>query len=182
MINLQLVTGMRPGEVVLMRVCDIDMSGKIWEYRPASHKTEHHGKERIIFLGPQAREIIRPFLKPEVDAHLFSPKEAVLDARKKLNPKNGRSRKTTRVSGYMRCPSIRYPRSSYQNAIYKACVNANIPAWGPNRLRHNAATFLRKEFGIEAARVILGHTSAAVSEIYAEMDRKKAAEIMAEVG
>ncbi len=87
MINLQLVTGMRPGEVVLMRTCDIDMSGKIWEYRPASHKTEHHGIERIIFLGPQAQEIVRLFLKPEVDAYLFSPVDAVLEARKNLNPK-----------------------------------------------------------------------------------------------
>jgi flagellar motility protein MotE (MotC chaperone) len=39
-----------------------------------------------------------------------------------------------------------------------------------------------KEFGLDAARVILGHTSAAVTEIYAEMDRKKAAEIMSVVG
>ena len=69
-----------------------------------------------------------------------------------------------------------------RDAIFKACVKAKIPAWGPNRLRHNAATFLRKEFGIEAARVILGHTSAAVTEIYAEMDRQKAAEIMGIVG
>lgn len=42
--------------------------------------------------------------------------------------------------------------------------------------------FLYKERGIEAARVILGHTSAAVTEIYAEMDRKRAAEIMSMVG
>lgn len=182
MIQLQLVTGMRPGEVVLMRPCDIDMSGKIWEYRPASHKTQHHGKERVIFLGPQAQEIVRPFLKPEVDAHLFDPRDAVLEARKKLKPRKGRSRRTTRIRGYRRCPLPQYTRNSYQNAIFKACGKADIPAWGPNRLRHNAATFLRKEFGIEAARVILGHTSAAVTEIYAEMDRKRAAEIMAIVG
>ncbi len=56
------------------------------------------------------------------------------------------------------------------------------PGMGPEPLRHNAATFLRKEFGIEAARVILGHTSAAVTEIYAEMDRQRAAEIMSIVG
>jgi integrase len=182
MIRLQLVTGMRPGEVVLMRACDIDMSGKTWEYRPASHKTEHHGKERIVFLGPQAQDIIRPFLKPAFDAYLFSPKDAVREARKRLNPKKGRSRRTLRVSGYRRCPSNVYTRSNYQTAICKACQKAKIPTWGPNRLRHNSATFLRREFGLEAARVILGHTSAAVTEIYAEMDRKRAAEIMSQVG
>lgn len=182
MIQLQLVTGMRPGEVVLMRTCDIDMSGKIWEYRPGSHKTEHHGIERIIFLGPRAQEIARPFLKTDLTAYVFSPRDAVLDARRKLEPKRGRSKRTLRIRGYRRCPSDRYTRGSYQTAIYKACVKAEIPAWGPNRLRHNAATFLRKEFGLDAARVILGHTSAAVTEIYAEMDRKKAAEIMGVVG
>lgn len=99
MISVQLLTGMRPGEVVLMRACDIDMSDRVWEYRPASHKTEHLGKERIILIGVQAQAIIGSFLKPEVDAYLFSPKDVVLDVRKKLNPKNGRTRKTLRVSG-----------------------------------------------------------------------------------
>ena len=76
---VQLVTGMRPGEVVLMRACDIDMSGKTWEYRPESHKTEHHGIERVIFLGPRAQTIARPFLKRDLQAHLFSPKDALAD-------------------------------------------------------------------------------------------------------
>ncbi len=52
----------------------------------------------------------------------------------------------------------------------------------PHQLRHNAATALRKEYGIEAARVVLGHRSALVTEIYAEMDRTKAAEVMERVG
>jgi hypothetical protein len=52
----------------------------------------------------------------------------------------------------------------------------------PHQLRHNAATALREQFGIEAARVVLGHRSAAVTEIYAELDRETAARIMAQVG
>jgi len=54
--------------------------------------------------------------------------------------------------------------------------------WHPHQLRHNAATFLRQEFGVEAARLILGHRSVAVSELYAELDHRKAVEIMASVG
>lgn len=50
------------------------------------------------------------------------------------------------------------------------------------RMRHSAATYLRNRFGIEAARVVLGHRSSAVTEVYAELDRTKAADIMAEVG
>ncbi len=54
MIELQRLTGMRPGEVRLMRGCDLDTTGPIWEYRPAAHKTEHHGKERLVAIGPRA--------------------------------------------------------------------------------------------------------------------------------
>ncbi|MCD4824639.1 MAG: tyrosine-type recombinase/integrase [Phycisphaerae bacterium] len=54
--------------------------------------------------------------------------------------------------------------------------------WHPHQLRHNAATELRKEFGLEAARVILGHRSAAITEVYAEMDRQKTIDAMMKVG
>jgi integrase len=54
--------------------------------------------------------------------------------------------------------------------------------WHPHQLRHNAATELRKDFGLEAARVILGHKSPAVTTIYAEADEKRAIEVIAQVG
>ena len=54
--------------------------------------------------------------------------------------------------------------------------------WSPNQLRHNAGTRIRAAYGIEAARVILGHSSAVTSEIYAEIDRDKAKEIMNKLG
>lgn len=37
-----------------------------------------------------------------------------------------------------------------------------VPHWHPHQLRHNAATALRREHGIEVARVILGHRSPAI--------------------
>lgn len=54
--------------------------------------------------------------------------------------------------------------------------------WHPHQLRHNAATFLRKEFGLETARIILGHRSAVITEVYAEMDQQKALEAIVRVG
>ena len=54
--------------------------------------------------------------------------------------------------------------------------------WHPHQLRHNAGTELRREFGIEAARLILGHSSAAITEIYAEIDRDQAKLIAGKVG
>jgi integrase len=55
-------------------------------------------------------------------------------------------------------------------------------SWHPHQLRHNAATRLRKEFGIEAARVVLGHRSASATEVYAEVDQMRAADVMSRVG
>lgn len=79
MVQLQRVTGMRPGEVTAMRGCDINMRGQLWEYVPESHKTQHHGRERVIQLGTQAQSIIRPFLKADTTGYLFSPSDARLE-------------------------------------------------------------------------------------------------------
>lgn len=55
MVRLQLASAMRPGELVVLRARDLNMSGPIWEYRPGSHKGEHHEKDRVIMLGPKAQ-------------------------------------------------------------------------------------------------------------------------------
>jgi integrase len=60
MVKLQQLTGMRPGEVIAMRTSDLDTSAGVWSYTPGSHKTEHHGRDRIVFLGPKSQEILRP--------------------------------------------------------------------------------------------------------------------------
>ena len=44
-----------------------------------------------------------------------------------------------------------------------------------------AATRIRKAKGLEAARTVLGHASAAVTEVYAALDTQLAAKIMAEL-
>ncbi len=55
--------------------------------------------------------------------------------------------------------------------------------WHPHQLRHAAGTRFRAEAGLEAARVLLGHSSPVVTEQhYAEVDRLKARELMAAMG
>ncbi len=203
MIRLQLLTGMRPGEVMQMRGCDIDVSGSIWVYRPARHKTEHHGRQRVIYLGPKAQDLLRPFLSEDRTAWIFSPREAMAHIQRErraarqtpMTPSQA-ARKRKRFP--QRAPGEYYDRRSYAWAIRRACDTAFPPPhhvketelsawrrehrWSPNQLRHNAATYLRKQFGIEAARVVLGHSSADVTEIYAEVDLAKAADIMGRVG
>jgi hypothetical protein len=49
-------------------------------------------------------------------------------------------------------------------------------------VRQNAATELRREFGLEAASIILGHNISAITEIYAKKDEHEAVEAIMKVG
>jgi len=185
LIQLQLLTGARAGELVIMRLVDIDTTGSVWLFRPQFHKRDDDaGRERTIFLGPRAQEVIAPFMKRRrIDAYLFSPREANA-VRKKLNAKGQRRPgqkpnlcKTDRRTG------DRYTTGSYRKAITRACEAAGVDVWTPHRLRHNAATTLRREAGLEAASLVLGHSSTTLTDaVYAERDMAKAVDIIAKVG
>ncbi|MFG0315797.1 MAG: tyrosine-type recombinase/integrase, partial [Planctomycetota bacterium JB042] len=159
MVRLQLLTGMRPGEVVSMRAADVDRSASPWRYTPRDHKTSHLGHSREVFLGPKAQEVLAPLLE---------------------------------VSPSPESPLFGYTTASYRRAISRACGELADeakekgedppPAWTPNQLRHTAATAIRRRYGIEAARVLLGHATLSTSEIYAEVDETAAKRIMDEMG
>jgi hypothetical protein len=76
-----------------MRSADLTMTGPVWVYRPAKHKNRHRGRERVIYLGPRSQEIIRPFLKTDLQAYLFSPREYV----EALHARRAAERKTRRT-------------------------------------------------------------------------------------
>ena len=77
MVKLQLLTGARPGEIASLRPRDVDRSDPAsWVYRPGSHKTEHHGRDRVIVLGPRAQKVLRPWLDRDPDMNCFRPAEA----------------------------------------------------------------------------------------------------------
>jgi hypothetical protein len=54
-IRFQRLTGARPGDVYILRPCNVDRSSEVWAYVPESHKTEHHGWRRVIFIDPQVQ-------------------------------------------------------------------------------------------------------------------------------
>ncbi len=54
--------------------------------------------------------------------------------------------------------------------------------WHPNQLRHSFATKVRKEYGLEVAQVLLGHSRADVTQVYAEKNLALASPIMAKIG
>ena len=73
MARVQRLTGCRPAEVCTIRPCDIDRSADVWEYRPQFHKTQHRGRERVIFVGPQAQAILLRYLARDPQAYCFRP-------------------------------------------------------------------------------------------------------------
>lgn len=207
-IQLQLLTGARPGEILSMRGCDLNTRGKVWEYVPASHKTEHYGHHRVIFLGPQSQEIIHAFLRQELTSFLFRPRDARSEWLAQFNGPGRPDKKgtTTRQAGE------RYTTATYAEAVRRGCEKAfDMPAelrrinpklalgererlskeaarwraeftWHPHQLRHNAATRLRREHGLDAARAILGHASMVATEVYAEIDQARARDVIGLVG
>ena len=60
-----------------------------------------------------------------------------------------------RITG--RRPGLKYTRHSYRVAVQRACKRAGIEPWSPRQLRHTRATAIRKAFGLEAAKAVLGH-------------------------
>jgi integrase len=187
MVQLEMLTGMRPGEVIIMRPCDIDRTtGKTWSYRPDSHKTEHHDIARVVFLGPKAQTVLAPFLNRDPGAYCFSPREAMEEFRQ-LQRQNRKSKvqpsqQDRRKRKPRKQPGERYSVDTYGNAIERACLRANILAWHPNQLRHSKATEIRREAGLDAARAVLGHRSPTVTEVSAEVDAAKAAAVMEKLG
>jgi len=193
MIELQLLTGMRSGELVQMRPCDIDMSGPVWLYTPPRHKTAYRGYQRTVPIGRKGQQILRPFLNRPVDAYLFSPKDSDR-YRRQMRSENrktplscGNRPGTNRKADPARVPSDRYTSESYYRAVQYAIraarkAGVDVPDWHPHQLRHTAATRIRKQFGLDAARAMLGHRSLQITDDYAEIDRNLAIKVASRLG
>ena len=239
MVELQRLTGMRPGEVCKLTMGEVDRSGELWLYRPERHKTAHHGRGRVIPLGPRARGILTAFLvggvQPpagfdtinlsddtarlvaadayqeagrERDARLlrdltrrvalvagcvvdpavavFSPWEAREERFRRMRlmrkTKVQPSQTSRRAANPKRAPGPAYTNTGYAHAVQKAAEKAGVPHWHPNQLRHLFATEVRRAHGLEAAQVLLGHSRADVTQVYAERNEQLAAAVVAKIG
>ena len=189
LIQVQLLTGARSGEVLKLRRADLDVSGMIWTSTIRDHKTAHHGKDRTLYFGERAQAVLREFFpgKGPWD-YLFSPKDADQEYRKRKHAARvtplscGNKPGSNQTDTPERTPGDYYTADSYRKAIGRACKAAGVPDWHPHRLRHTAATVIRKELGLEAAQVWLGHSRADVTQVYAEVDRARALAIAEHMG
>lgn len=167
MIRLQWLTGMRPGEVTIMRPVDIDTTGPTWIYTPFRHKNEHRRMKRKIPLGARAKAIVEPFLAGRaLDGYLFTPAGAMAERGLAAGSRLGE----------------RYNTQAYGFAIAKVCREKGIAHWSPNQLRHNLASRVRREYGLEDEQAMLGHGKTNTADIYDHTLLERAIRVAEKVG
>lgn len=208
MVRAQMLIGCRPGEICRLTPKMIDRSGAVWVATLSEHKTAYCGKGRSLYIGPKAQAILMPYLLRDENECLFRPCDSeqarrAANAALRVTPdtegnRRGYSKRTRQGSTPKKSPGTSWDSQSYAKAIKYACLRMHpIPegaskeeaklhrkryCWSPNRLRHARGTMIRKQFGLEAAQVILGHSKASTTEIYAERDSEKAIAIQLKTG
>jgi integrase len=204
MVQVQLLTGMRPREVCQLRPCDVDASAPVWLFHPAQYKTRHRNKPRVVGIGRMGQALLGAFTPADPADFDFSPRQVVaeLHAERAANRKTPRYRAhvarntAKRVERPARLPAAKYTVTAFGQAINRAVDRANahrgrlagpgnfdpVRRWHPNQLRHAHGTNARRRFGLEAAQVALGHERADVTQVYAEKNLARAVQVAAEVG
>jgi integrase len=179
LVDVQLLTGCRPGELLRLKWGDIARHLGEWRHAPEEHKTRWAGKTRAIYFGPSASAMLKFVLPPDEtfdtvpdDLYVFSPKMAEL-VRTTKRRGNGRVGET-------------YTQSTYYEAVQWACRQAQVPSWTPYQLRHSAGERITRRYGINGAQAVLGHSSSAMTKRYVSpsqrIEEKTAAKIMSEIG
>lgn len=189
LIDLQLLTAARSGELLgvpgrpasALATGDLDMTGRTWTARIGAHKTVHHGKDRMLFFGPKAQLILRRYVKADPRAKLFSYERysycrAITRACERVFPPPvhlAQRDKESRRAWVQRLTDRQREELREWNRTHR---------WTPHWLRHSAGTYIRQEFGVEAAQIILGHSRLSTTELYAAKNVTRAMEIMEQVG
>lgn len=185
MVQVQLLTGMRPGELVRLRPIDIDQSAPVWRYVPSSpitgrpsHKTDRR-QARVVLIGPRAQALLRPYLSTSTGATVFSP--VGMMSERHMACKTHRTAQVERPRTARRV-GVAYTVGAYAGSIRAACRVLAIPHFSPLQLRHNAEQAIQARFGVEAARTVLGHARIETTQLYGERDLAQASRVIGEVG
>jgi hypothetical protein len=128
----------------------VDTSGEVWEYRPESHKTEHHERQRVVFIGPKAQDVLRPYLLREKTEFCFAPADSERKRRRQQHAERqtplscGNRPGTNRKRKPKRAPGKQYTAESYRRTIHRACDKAFLPPQHLARLSDLGMAIIRK--------------------------------------
>jgi integrase len=167
MLQLMRLTGARPGEIRVVRPCDINRSDPdAWIYTPHIHKTQRYGIARPIIINVEAQQILRKYLF-RGDVYCFPPQ-----------------------SNHHRDEHDHYTAGSFSRLINRAVNLYNAEhekqpvAFHANQLRHAFATAVCLQYGLEVTRCALGHRTTQMTKRYAraalEIEQLKNAKIAAQ--
>lgn len=165
-------SGARAGELCDMTTGSIDRSGPVWLYRPARHKGAWRGRDRVVRLGPKCQELLRPLLKVDPNACLFSPRQTMAErfaerrAERQTRVQPSQVERAEQRAAAGSPFGDRYEVSAIRRAVHRACDAAQVERFGLHRLRHSAGTRLVLACGDDAARVQLGHSDARMVRRY----------------
>lgn len=169
MLELQWWSGMRSGEVRMMKLGNIDRSGKVWLYLPDVDKNAWRGDPTPpVALGPECRKILAPWIAaaPSDDAYLFRP----------LVSRMGK-RNDALIAG----PDCCYSERAYPQAVDRACTRAGVKII-PYGGRHATKMRITRNVGADAARAVLRQKSIISTTHYGAIDTEHATEVMSRLG
>jgi integrase len=196
MVIVQRLTGCRPGEIFNMKVGEIDKTTDpdLWLYRPPSHKTQKKtGRKKIIPLGLPEQKLIAPFLEGKTAGQaVFSPRAAKLErlaeqwANRTTEPTPSQiAQHDARIAKIKQSGKEFYHKDTYRLAIELAIKEGNkvlpdgekIEDWIPYQIRHQAATAMELEAGLDEAQTLLDHSSPDTTRRYAHGRLEKLKEL-----
>ena len=148
MVRVQLLTGMRPGELCSLRAEQIERAQTPWKYQVTEYnKTLHKNVDREVYFGPQARGLLADLLDRTPGTELvfrYAPW------------RKGAAATPITTTGY-------------RARIKAACRAAGVEAWTPNQLRHNKATELMNKYEDDrVVSAILGNSAEVARQVYAD--------------
>lgn len=143
MAQLQRDCGMRPSEVLNMKLEDIRRDGNDFVWVPAKHKTARKKKVRAVVIPPEFHGYIVREKQARQTGYVFT-----------------RSRRGSRLSPESYCKAIR-------RAVERAAKQGiELPVWTPGQLRHSAADEFATTVGPRDAQILMGHAKLDTLNIY----------------
>lgn len=174
-IELLWYTGMRPGELVRMRLSELhERDDGIIVYTPAHHKTAHFGHKRRVYLGAHARSAVDSWLE-RVRHHPASVSRFRRQLRVNLPGAPGAIEDRDSAFRWLHA-------SAFYRAIRRVNHRHGLTHWAPLQVRHAFATRMRAKYGLEVTQILMGHKHASTTEIYAERDESSAIRAIRELG